>query len=90
VSMVHRGTILQWAAPDGLRGRLQGVFTVVVAGGPRGGEALGGGAAGRLGEAAAVTFGGLACIAVTLVLVARFPAFWRYGFAADQQPSRSG
>jgi hypothetical protein len=81
VSMVHRGTILQWAAPDGLRGRLQGVFTVVVAGGPRGGEVVVGGTAGGTGEGVAVVAGGLACIAVTLVLVARFPSFWRYGFA---------
>ncbi len=34
VSAAYRSTILQVAAPDNLRGRLQGVFTVVVAGGP--------------------------------------------------------
>jgi MFS family permease len=90
VSMVHRGTILQWAAPDALRGRLQGVFTVVVAGGPRGGEAVGGGVSGWAGEGVAMTVGGLACIVVTLVLVARFPAFWRYGFAAGERPAPRG
>ncbi|MEO6145213.1 MAG: MFS transporter, partial [Dermatophilaceae bacterium] len=35
VSAVFRTTILQAATPDHLRGRLQGVFIVVVAGGPR-------------------------------------------------------
>ncbi|GHJ18455.1 hypothetical protein TPA0909_00690 [Streptomyces albus] len=35
VSMVFRGAILQSAATDEMRGRMQGVFTVVVAGGPR-------------------------------------------------------
>ena len=35
VSSVFRNTILQSATPDHLRGRLQGVFIVVVAGGPR-------------------------------------------------------
>ena len=38
VSAVYRQTILQTYAPDQMRGRLQGVFTVVVAGGPRLGD----------------------------------------------------
>ncbi len=38
VSAVFRQTILQTATPDDMRGRLQGVFIVVVAGGPRLGE----------------------------------------------------
>src|SRR5699024_3958310 len=38
VSGIFRNTILQTATPDHLRGRLQGVFVVVVAGGPRIGE----------------------------------------------------
>lgn len=40
VSAVFRTTILQSATPDHLRGRLQGVFIVVVAGGPRVGDML--------------------------------------------------
>ena len=35
VSMVYRSAMLQAAATDEMRGRIQGVFTVVVAGGPR-------------------------------------------------------
>ena len=50
VSAVFRTTILQAAAPDQMRGRLQGVFIVVVAGGPRLGELLGGTVAERIGE----------------------------------------
>lgn len=38
VSAVFRSTMLQAAAPDGVRGRLQGVFIVVVTGGPRVGD----------------------------------------------------
>ena len=38
VSSVYRNTILQVATPDAMRGRLQGVFIVVVAGGPRLGD----------------------------------------------------
>lgn len=41
-SMVFRGTMLQAAVPDRMRGRLQGVFIVVVAGGPRLGDFLAG------------------------------------------------
>ncbi len=35
VSAVLRTSILQSGAPDAMRGRMQGVFIVVVAGGPR-------------------------------------------------------
>jgi MFS family permease len=38
VSGIFRQTILQTAVPDNMRGRLQGVFTVVVTGGPRVGD----------------------------------------------------
>ena len=38
VSSVFRQTILQSATPDDMRGRLQGIFIVVVAGGPRLGD----------------------------------------------------
>jgi MFS family permease len=45
VSSIFRMTMLQSAAPDDMRGRLQGVFTVVVTGGPRLGEVFMGGLA---------------------------------------------
>ncbi|MFJ8894099.1 MFS transporter [Leifsonia sp. NPDC102414] len=38
ISSIFRMTILQASAPDAMRGRLQGVFTVVVTGGPRLGD----------------------------------------------------
>ena len=38
ISSIFRQTILQSAVPDVMRGRLQGVFTVVVTGGPRIGD----------------------------------------------------
>ena len=49
VSSAFRQSILQQAASDELRGRLQGVFTVVVAGGPRLADALHGAAAAAVG-----------------------------------------
>ncbi|WP_208007539.1 MFS transporter [Labedella endophytica] len=38
VSSIFRNTMLQSAVPDNMRGRLQGIFTVVVTGGPRVGD----------------------------------------------------
>jgi MFS family permease len=38
VSSIFRQTILMTAAPDNMRGRLQGIFVVVVTGGPRVGD----------------------------------------------------
>ena len=78
VSSVFRTTILQAATPDEYRGRLQGIFTVVVAGGPRLGDVESGTVAALAGETFAVVSGGIACIAVTAGLVAAMPGFLRY------------
>lgn len=75
VSAVFRTTILQSAAPDHLRGRLQGVFVVVVAGGPRVGDLLAGGATKVLSEGWVLLAGGVLC-AVAAWVVAR----WQSGF----------
>ncbi|MGL5853331.1 MAG: MFS transporter [Phycicoccus sp.] len=78
VSAVFRNTILQSAAPDRMRGRLQGVFIVVVAGGPRLGELLGGSVAEPLGEGWTAVLGGAACVAAVLLLGLRYRGFVRY------------
>ncbi len=78
VSAVFRSTILQAATPDEYRGRLQGVFTVVVAGGPRLGDVEAGTVAALAGETVSVVSGGLLCIAGALGLVARDRSFLRY------------
>lgn len=78
VSAVFRTTILQAAAPDRLRGRLQGLFIVVVAGGPRLGEIAGGGLAERIGEDRMALIGGLACVVVIGTLCLAQPGFLRY------------
>jgi MFS family permease len=66
VSAVYRQTILQTYAPDELRGRLQGVFIVVVAGGPRLGDVRAGATAAAFGLQAAWVGGGIACVLVVL------------------------
>lgn len=78
VSAVFRTTILQSAAPDRMRGRLQGVFIVVVAGGPRVGEVLGGAVAERIGEGWTAVVGGIACIVAIGLLSLGQRGFLRY------------
>lgn len=78
ISGVFRNTILQVATPDELRGRLAGVFIVVVAGGPRLGDFESGSVAAISTERISVVSGGLACVVVVLALTARWRGFWRY------------
>jgi MFS family permease len=78
ISAIFRSTILQVATPDALRGRLQGVFTVVVAGGPRLGDIESGSVASLVSPEFSVISGGLACIVGLFALVARYPSFMRY------------
>jgi MFS family permease len=78
VSMVFRGAILLSAATDEMRGRMQGVFTVVVAGGPRLADVLHGTAGSAFGPRTAVAGGGLLVVAVMLTLAATVPALRRY------------
>lgn len=61
-SMIFRNTMMQVAAPDEMRGRLQGVFIVVVAGGPRLGDFVAGSVADLTSPMVAITGGGLACV----------------------------
>ena len=83
VSAVYRQTILQTYAPDDMRGRMQGVFTAVVAGGPRLGDLR----AGATAAATTTTFswvgGGIACMAVVVVAGFLVRPFWRYDARAE-------
>lgn len=85
VSAVFRQTILQTAAPDEMRGRLQGVFTVVVVGGPRLGDLWIGTLSSHLGEARAAAVGGALCVVVLWLVVRTQRRFWHYD-ALDPQP----
>jgi MFS family permease len=78
VSAVFRQTMLQTYAPDEMRGRMQGVFIAVVAGGPRLGDVR----AGATAAATSLTFawvgGGIACMVVVLIAGYLVRPFWRY------------
>ncbi|MFF9814833.1 MFS transporter [Streptomyces sp. NPDC014006] len=78
ISMVFRGAILLSAATDEMRGRMQGVFTVVVAGGPRLADVLHGTAGSAFGPRTAVAGGGLLVVTVMLLLATAMPALRRY------------
>ncbi|MEN3305100.1 MAG: hypothetical protein V7603_1302 [Micromonosporaceae bacterium] len=78
VSAVYRQTILQTAVPDELRGRMQGVFTAVVVGGPRLGDLRAGATAAALGTGTAWVAGGVAAAGVALLLALVFPTLVRY------------
>ncbi|MFI6942892.1 MFS transporter [Streptomyces sp. NPDC050418] len=84
VSMVFRSTMLQAATPDEMRGRLQGVFIVVVAGGPRLGDFLAGSVADLTSPTAAITGGGLACMVAVGLLALRWRRFVRYDARAPE------
>jgi hypothetical protein len=81
VSAAYRSTILQVAAPDNLRGRLQGVFTVVVAGGPRMGDFVAGSTAALTTPTFALAAGGLACIVGVVLSSSCQRGFLRYDAA---------
>ena len=83
VSAVFRTTMLQAAVPDEFRGRLQGIFTTVVAGGPRLGDVEAGAVAAFAGERVSAVSGGLACVFFAVALVLLVPKFLRYD---AQQP----
>lgn len=78
VSSIYRNTMMQAAVPDAMRGRLQGVFIIVVAGGPRVGALY----AGTLATLTSLWFppllGGFLVIGVAAMLARLSPRFRAY------------
>lgn len=81
ISAAFRQSMLMTAATDDVRGRLQGVFIVVVAGGPRIADVAHGGAAAMAGTATAAAGGGLLVVIFTVPAAVAVPAFVRYRLA---------
>jgi MFS family permease len=77
-SSAFRNAMLQTAATDEMRGRLQGVFIVVVAGGPRVADVAHGASAAAVGTAAAAAGGGVLVVIGTVVAAIAVPSFVRY------------
>ena len=78
VSSIFRSTMLQSAAPDNMRGRLQGIFIVVVTGGPRVGDLFVGVVATAGALWAPPVFGGVVMIALVALLLRATPSFRGY------------
>jgi MFS family permease len=78
VSAIFRQTILQTAAPDTMRGRIQGVHTVVVTGGPRVGDLYAGAAAALVALWFPPLFGGLVIIVALAFILRLQRTFPRY------------
>lgn len=78
VSSIYRNTMMQAAVPDTMRGRLQGIFIIVVAGGPRVGALY----AGALATATSLWFppllGGFLVIGIAAMLARLSPRFRAY------------
>jgi MFS family permease len=78
ISSIFRNTMLQTAVPDNMRGRLQGIFIVVVTGGPRLGDAY----IGIVTLFAALwvpsLVGGLLIAVVVWALIRALPSFEHY------------
>ena len=77
-SAAFRMSMLQSAADDAVRGRLQGIFIVVVAGGPRVADVAHGASAAMVGTAAAAAGGGVLVVVLTVVAALAVPSFVRY------------
>jgi len=78
IAGIFRTTMMQSATPDAVRGRLQGLFTLVLTAGPRVGDLF----AGLLAAAVALWFpsliGGVLIALVVLAYLRARPAFRRY------------
>ncbi len=78
VSAVLRSSMLQLAAPEEMRGRMQGVFIVVVAGGPRLGDLRAGALASAASVSVAMVSGGLVVVLAMALVAVLVPSFWLF------------
>ena len=86
-SSALRNSMLQSAGSDAVRGRLQGVFIVVVAGGPRVADVVHGAAAAVIGPALTAGLGGLLVVVLVGWCAHASPTFLGYSLdAPDRTP----
>jgi len=80
-SAAFRSSMLLSAADDQVRGRLQGIFIVVVAGGPRIADVAHRASAAMVGTAPAAAGGGVLVVVLVVVAAIAVPSFVRYRVA---------
>ncbi|WP_231486526.1 MFS transporter [Candidatus Blastococcus massiliensis] len=84
VSAVLRSSMLQLAAPEEMRGRMQGVFIVVVAGGPRLGDLRAGALASAASVSVAMVSGGVIVVLAMVLVAVVVPSFWLFRASRTQ------
>lgn len=87
VSAAFRTSMLQTAATDAVRGRLQGVFLVVVAGGPRIADVVHGAGAEAFGAGRAAWIGGVLVLVSVVAIAVLVPSFRRYRLSTEAAKS---
>jgi hypothetical protein len=87
-SAAFRQTMLLAAVDDTVRGRVQGVFIVVVVGGPRLADVFHGLASEWIGAPLTAALGGVLVVVITLVIAARVTAFRTYTVAVVEPATR--
>ena len=87
VSAVLRTSMLQIAAPEEMRGRMQGVFIVVVAGGPRLGDLRAGALATATSVTVAMVSGGVVIVVAMVVVALVVPSFWLFRASRSRGPA---
>jgi MFS family permease len=83
VSAVFRGTVWNQTIPDAMRGRLAGIEMLSYSVGPMAGQVRAGLVADAWSVRAAITSGGLACVAGVALTAAWLPDFWSYDAETD-------
>jgi hypothetical protein len=82
---VLRSSMLQLAAPEEMRGRMQGVFIVVVTGGPRLGDLRAGALASAAGVTVAMWSGGVIVVVAMALVAVVVPSFWFFRASRSAQ-----
>jgi MFS family permease len=83
ISAIFRGTIVLTQTPDRLRGRVSGIEFAQVAGTAALGNVEAGVVAALVSVRFSIVFGGLACVASTLLVALALPALVRFDAARD-------
>jgi MFS family permease len=90
VLSTFRNAISQAHTDDELRGRIQGLLTVVLMGGPQLANLLHGFGAAAFGARWAVGVGGALTVVAIALVVRTVPALWRYDATRSGEPAEPG
>ena len=86
VSEILRGTLLQLLTPDGLRGRISGLWLAQTNGAPAVGNAEAGAVAAAAGDTFSIVSGGLLCVLGALLIAWRMPALRHARLPQEEEP----